>query len=177
MTTAQPASRNLLGGVARDISRVLQLASAARNYSRNLVADTERAEPADDGTRLDIELASATLRHSLDVVAGALTGSRDGVYTRSSALFDRAERRLEERSSTVGPAQLAIRDLMLIDGTMAGLAGLLRLAVTDYDTVPAGPGARGRGRQEARAIAGPDGASRLDARQPASEWAVLDLYQ
>jgi uncharacterized membrane protein YccC len=164
MATARPAGRGLFGGAAGDISRTLQLASAARNYSRNLVADTERAGLADDGTRRDIERASATLCHSLDVVADALTGSRDGTYTRSSALFDRAERRLEERASTVGPAQLAIRDLMLIDGTMAELAGLLRLAVTDYDTAPAGPGgARTPGWHEARAVAGPDRTFWLDA--------------
>jgi Fusaric acid resistance protein-like len=135
--TAQPVRCDLSGGPAGDISRVLQLASAARHYSRNLVADTERAGLADAGTRRDIELASAALSRSLDVVVGALIGPRDGVYTRSSALFDRAERRLEERAGTVGPAQLAIRDLMRIDGTMAGLAGLLRLAITDYDTAPA----------------------------------------
>jgi len=164
IATAQPTRCNLLGGAAGDISRTLQLASAARNYSRNLVADTERAWLADDWTRRDIERASATLRHSLDVVADALTGPRDGTYTRSSALFDRAERRLEERTSTVGPAQLALRDLMLIDGTMAELADLMRLAVTDYDTAPAGPGgARTRGRHEARALAGPDRTFRLDA--------------
>jgi hypothetical protein len=123
------------------------------------------------------------------VVAGALTGSRDVTYTRSSALFDRAERRLEECSSTPGPAQLAIRDLMLIDGTMAQMAGILGLAITDCDTEPAGPASSGgirvrgrvretdgagvgfaaltlidpRGRQVAHAVAGADGAYWLDA--------------
>ena len=178
--TAQPLRRNLFGTMEEDASRTVRLASAARNYSRNLVADTERAGLADACTRLDIELASATLRESLDVVADALTGSRDATYTRSAALFDRAERRLEQRSSTVGPDQLAIRDLKLIDGTMAGAAGYLGLRIADYDTQPAGSGGiqvRGRvhgaggagvglavltlidprGRQVARAAAGPDG--------------------
>ena len=139
MATAQPLRRNLFGTLDEDAGRAVRLASAARNYSRNLVADTEMAGPADPGTRLDIELASATLHQSLDVVAGALTGSRDVTYTRSSALFDRAERRLEECSRTAGSAQLAIRDLKLIDGTMAQMAGILGLAITDYDTEPAGP--------------------------------------
>ena len=83
---------------------------------------------------------------------------------------------------------LAIRDLKLIDGTMAQLAEVLGLAITDYDTVPATPDdgdgtrIRGRvrgsggagvpaaltlidshGRQAARAVAGPDGAYWLDA--------------
>ncbi len=138
--TAQPLRRNLFGTMEEDASRTVRLASAARNYSRNLVADTERAGLADACTRLDIELASATLRESLDVVADALTGSRDATYTRSSALFDRAERRLEQRSSTVGPDQLAIRDLKLIDGTMARAAEYLGLRIADYDTQLAGSG-------------------------------------
>jgi hypothetical protein len=33
--------------------------------------------------------------------------------------------------------QLAIRDLKLIDGTMARVAEVLGLAITDYDTVGA----------------------------------------
>ncbi|HYZ55551.1 MAG TPA: carboxypeptidase regulatory-like domain-containing protein [Streptosporangiaceae bacterium] len=161
-TTAQPLRRNLSGGIDEDTGRALRLASASRNYSRNLVADTEMAGPLDAGTRLDIELASATLRQSLDVVAGALTGPRDGVYTRSSALFDQAERRIEEHSGIVGPAQLAIRDLKLIDGTMAGMAEALGLSITDYDTVPAGSGSSGGIRVRGR-VRGPDGAGVLAA--------------
>jgi hypothetical protein len=144
--TAQPLRRNLIGTLDEDTGRAMRLASAARNYGRNLVADTEMAGLADPATRLDIELASAALQQSLDVVAGALTGPRDVIYTRSSALFDRAERRLEDRSAPAGPAQLAIRDLKLIDGTMAQLAELLGLAITDYDTEPAGGTARLSGR-------------------------------
>jgi hypothetical protein len=113
----------------------VRFASAARNYSRNLVADTETAAALDAGTRPGVELASATLRQSLDVVAGALTGPRDTVYTRSSAIFDQAERRLEERPGIARPQLFAVRDLKLIDGTMARMAELLGLTITDYDTV------------------------------------------
>jgi len=134
--TAQPLRRNLSGGLDEDTGRALRLASAARNYSRNLVTDAEAAGLLDAGTRPDIELASATLRRSLTAIAVALTGPRDEVYTRSSALFDQAERRVEENSGIAHPAQLAIRDLKLIDGTMARLAGGLGLTITDYDTVP-----------------------------------------
>jgi hypothetical protein len=150
MATAGPL--RLLDG---NVQGALRLASAARNYSRNLVADTGRAGLADARLRLDIELASATLRHSMDVITGALTGSREATYTWSAAIFDRAERRVEERASTDESAQLAIRDLKLIDGTMAGLAEAMGLAITDYDTVPAGPvspaAARTRGREDTRA--------------------------
>jgi hypothetical protein len=114
---------------------VMLLASASRHYSRNLVADVEAAGLLDGETRRDIETARATLHESLDMVARATTGSRDVVYTRSSALFDRAERRLEEDWASVGASQLAVRDLMLIDGAMARTAEVMGLAITDYDTV------------------------------------------
>ena len=65
-----------------------------------------------------------------------------GVYTRSSALFDQAERRLEERSGIAGPQQFTTRDLQAIDGTMAQTAEVLGLSITDYDTVPTGSGSR-----------------------------------
>ncbi len=146
MATAQPVRHNLSGSPDEDITQALQLASAARNYSRNLITDTERAGLADASTRLDIERAGTTLQHSLDAIAGALTGSKDGAYTRSSALFDQAERRIEECSVIASPAQLVIRDLKIIDGTFARMAEALGFLIADYDTAPAALGGCGSGR-------------------------------
>ncbi|HEX6521414.1 MAG TPA: carboxypeptidase regulatory-like domain-containing protein [Streptosporangiaceae bacterium] len=189
LTAAAPPLRSAFpGGIDEDTGHVLRLAAAARHYSRNLVTDARGAGPLDAGMRLDIELASMTLRHSLEAITGALTGPKDGVYARSSAIFDQAERRIEEHSGIAHPAQLAIRDLKLIDGTMARMAERLGLAITDYDTVSArpvspgdvrirghvrSPGGAGiqatltlidlRGRQAARTVAGADGEYWLDA--------------
>jgi len=135
VATAQPLRRNLTGKLDEEIGWVMLLASASRHYSRNLVADVEAAGLLDGETRRDIERASATLHESLEAVARATTGSRDVGYTRSSALFDRAERRLEEGWANVGAGRLAVRDLMLIDGAMARTAEVMGLAITDYDTV------------------------------------------
>jgi hypothetical protein len=95
MATAQPMRRGLFGGFDDSTWHALRLASAARDYSGNLVTDAGMAGVLDAGTRPDIELASATLQQSLDLIASALTGSQDGIYTRSSAIFDQAKRRLE----------------------------------------------------------------------------------
>jgi hypothetical protein len=100
-----------------------------------------RAGLPDAGPQPDIELATAALRRSLDAVAGALTGPRDGTYTRSAALFDQAERRIEDRSDIASPTQLAIHDFMLIDATFAEMAEALGLPIADYDTAPAAPAA------------------------------------
>jgi len=95
VATAQPLRRSLFGSFDEDTGAAMRLAAASRYYSRNLVADVETVRCLDPDTRADIERATATLHDSLDVVTGALNGSRDATYTRSSALFDRAERRLE----------------------------------------------------------------------------------
>ena len=67
-------------------------------------------------------------------ITEALNGARDGTYTRSAALFDRAERRLEQHPTASEKSSFAIRDLKLIDGTLAKLAELIGLKITDHDT-------------------------------------------
>jgi hypothetical protein len=79
--------------------------------------------------------ASGTLHQSIEVVARALTGPRDAIYTRSSSLFDRAERCLDVCPHRFDSTEFALRDLMLLDGTMAHMAELMGLGITDFDTV------------------------------------------
>jgi uncharacterized membrane protein YccC len=135
VATAQPLRRNLFGSFDERTGQAMRLAEASRNYSRNLVNDVEAIEPLEVDLRPDIARAGATLHHSLDILAGSFTGPRNSDYTRSSSLFDRTERCLEERAESMCEGQLAIRDLKLLDGTMAKMAEVLGLRVTDYDTV------------------------------------------
>ena len=134
---------------------MMRLAAASRHYSRNLVNDVEGVGPLDAAMRLDI---APRRGHPPDLArqssptpspAPPRTPPRTPPppppptlrrYTRSSALFDRTERRLEERAARLEDGQLAIRDLSRIDGAMATLADLAGLPVTDFDTVgDAGP--------------------------------------
>jgi uncharacterized membrane protein YccC len=133
IATAQPVRRNLFGSLDEDTSGAMRLASASRYYCRDLVADVEAARAPDAAARLDIKQAAATLCQSLDAIHSALTGPADMPYTRSSALLDQAERRLEQSRRTAAQTQLAIRDLKLIDGAMAALAQAIGLALTDDD--------------------------------------------
>jgi hypothetical protein len=135
VATAMPLRRNLFGSLDEETNETMRLASASRNYSRNLVADVAATGLPGTAARVDIERASTILHQSLDIVAGAVTGSRDATYTRSASLFDRAERRLEDNAGVVGAAgSLALRDPKLVDGTMARLAELMNLRIADYDT-------------------------------------------
>jgi hypothetical protein len=133
--TAQPVRRTIWGGADEDTVRALRLTVASRNYSRNLVVDTEGSRPPDVATDLDMARATATLHQSIEVVARALTGPRDGTYIRSSSLFDRAERSLDDCPNGLPSTEFALRDFKLLDSTMARLAELMGLAITDYDTV------------------------------------------
>jgi uncharacterized membrane protein YgaE (UPF0421/DUF939 family) len=132
--SAHPLRRIHSGTLDRHTSQGLRLAAACHNHSRNLVADSTMAGPLDADSRVPIQLANANLRRSLDAIVRALSGERDGVYIRSTALFDQASRRIEERSGLADPAYLAVRDLELIDGTLARMADFLGLAITDSDT-------------------------------------------
>jgi hypothetical protein len=116
----------------------VHLTSASRNYSRNLAVDIENARLTDVDSQLDLAHAGATLDASIEIVARALTGPKDLPYTRSSALFDQAEQTLEVSLERVEGTEFALRDFRLIDGTMASLAKLMGLRITDFDTVGMG---------------------------------------
>jgi Fusaric acid resistance protein-like len=135
VATAQPIRRTLSGGTNESIARALRLTSASRTYSRNLVVDVENSKSTDVNALLGVDQASATLDASIEVVARALTGRRDGIYARSSALFDEAEQKLECLPLHVDSTELVLRDFRLIDGTMAQLAEFMGLTITDFDTV------------------------------------------
>jgi hypothetical protein len=135
VATAQPLRRTVWGSADQDILRTLRLTSASRNYSRNLVVDAARSPQTGVSIHFDLTRASATLHQSIEVVARALTGPRDGTYTRSSALFDRVEGYLEDCPHRTASAQFAVRDFMLLDGAMAQTAELMGLRIVDYDTV------------------------------------------
>jgi uncharacterized membrane protein YccC len=134
VATAQPVGRTVWGSADEDIVVALRLTSASRNYSRNLVVDAGRLRSPDVSTDLDLARASTTLHDSIEVVARALTGPRNGTYTRSSSLFDQAERSLDACPHRSASTEFALRDLKLLDGTMARMASLMGLEITDYDT-------------------------------------------
>ena len=134
VATAQPLYRGFFGGVDEEMGRAVRLATVSRNYSRDLVADMASTPPLDAALREGINRATATLHRSMDTVANAMTGTSDGVYVRSSSLFDRAERSLEDGAVGLDQGCPAIRDFQLIDGSMAGMAEFIQLKIADFDT-------------------------------------------
>jgi len=134
LTTAKPLRRNLTGRIDEEIAESIRLASAARSYSRNLVVDIESGKPLDTKLRTDTANAVKTLQGSLQAIVDTLSDGKPGTYTRAAALFDRTERQLEKQTDDIHRNQLALRDLQLLDGTLAQIAGSLGMPLTDYDT-------------------------------------------
>src|SRR6202034_3248134 len=58
VATAMPLRRNLFGSFDEETNETMRLASASRNYSRNLVADVAATGLLDTTARTDIEQAS-----------------------------------------------------------------------------------------------------------------------
>jgi hypothetical protein len=137
IATARPLRRSPFGTYDEYTEEAMRLATASRNYSRDLVNDVQVARRLDSDTRADIQHASDTLHASLDVVAAAINGNRNVTYTRSAALFDRAAIRLEAHGVDTDEGQLALSDFKLIDEAMAQLAETIGLQQTYLDTTAA----------------------------------------
>jgi uncharacterized membrane protein YccC len=134
IATIAPLRGNILGNFDDSAVQASRLVAAARDYSRNLIADADAAEPIDPDVRAGIEYASGTLLDSIQGLIRAIHGGRDEVYVRSAALFDKPQRQLESVARALTPAQLACGEFKLLDGALAQLAGILRLRITDFDT-------------------------------------------
>jgi len=119
--------------------RFMTAASAARNYARNLLVDIPRSDP-DPGVVTTFVEARQRFSQSMAVLVAWLErGERDEAYVRSASLFDRSV--TAHPSPATGPAstpaatlQLLTRDLELLDGAMATMAGAMGLQVEALDT-------------------------------------------
>jgi uncharacterized membrane protein YccC len=112
--------------------------TAARRYALNLIRDVPRAvAPAPDIAAV-LDRGCQTLQASLTALQSAVADPHGTTYTRSASLFDLVEQRLAAPGNNGGNANLALRDLRLIDGALAELAGALGMDITSYDTGPAG---------------------------------------
>jgi uncharacterized membrane protein YccC len=118
------------GHTASQITQLLALATATRQYARSLAAwfDLDRLPTVDSPPLRD---AAEQLRASLQAFEDRLTTGEQRTYVRSASLLAPVLDELRHRPS---PLADALRDLTLLDGALAGLATALRMDVTDHDT-------------------------------------------
>ena len=125
-------------GQSQQAGATMAVATAGRRYALDLVRDIQPAAAPDADTTALLDLGGQTLQASLTALQSAVAGPNGGSYTRSASLFDLIEQRLAAPGSNAGHDHLALRDLRLIDGALAELAGVLGLDITSYDTGPTG---------------------------------------
>jgi uncharacterized membrane protein YccC len=159
VATVRPLRTPLLGRLAGRIAGFMQTASAARYYARNLIVDAStRHGLLGPAARTELIRARRQLMASITAVTTALhpavaaggqtsqsaadgedgghqTTAGAGQYTRSASLFAHVAHALPDRELT-SPAQLAMRDLQLLDGALAEAARSAGVTVSDLDTTP-----------------------------------------
>jgi hypothetical protein len=154
VATVWPLRTPLLGRLADRIAGFMQMATAARYYARNLILDaSSRHDDIGAGARAELIQARGQLTDSVTVVTTALypAGSQASQnaqhenghglqaaagaahYVRSASLFAHVADILPDRELTT-PAQLAMRDLQLLDGALAEAARWAGVTVSDLDT-------------------------------------------
>jgi hypothetical protein len=134
--TAAPLRRATFGRNSAQLTELLSVASAARQYLRSLAAQIEDASEdqalAAGPAAGSLRAAADQLGRSLDAVEHRIRTGERGCYTRSAALVALTLDNLRPRHS---PVRHALRDLTLLDGALARLAAALRMEVDDHDTV------------------------------------------
>jgi hypothetical protein len=145
------------GGQGQRAGATIVAATSARRYALNLVRDIPSAAVPDADTAALLNRGCRTLLASLSSLQSAVAGLGGGTYTRSASLFDLIEQRLAAPGSNSGDGHLALRDLRLVDGALAELAGALGLHVTSYDIGPAD--------DQIRSAGAPDPAGKLASSQ------------
>jgi len=154
VATVWPLRTPLLGRLADRIAGFMQTATAARYYARNLILDaSSRHDDIGAGARAELIQARGQLTDSVTAVTTALypAGSQASQsaphenghgqqaapgaphYVRSASLFAHVADILPDRELTT-PAQLAMRDLQLLDGALAEAARWAGVTVSDLDT-------------------------------------------
>ncbi len=135
VATATPLRRATFGRNSTQLTEILLVSSAARQYARALAASMEQAEangevlPWADNRQL--RAAAGQLRTAAAAIEHRIATGEHGRYVRSSALVALALDDLRPRHS---PLAQALQDLTLLDGALARLATALQMDIDDHDT-------------------------------------------
>lgn len=135
MATATPLRSVTFGHNSTQLTQILVVSSAARQYARSLADVIDRAEA--DGERLpwadnrQVRAAVEQLRASAQAIEHRIATGESGSYVRSAGLVALI---LDDLRSRHSPLADALSDLTLLDGALAQLAAALRMRIDDHDT-------------------------------------------
>ena len=156
VATVRPMRTPVFGRLASRAAGFMVTAAAAQHYARNLLLDAStRYADLDKPAIESLGVARGQLADSIGAVTAALAPAPGAAgeagrdhgpggapvrqyarqYVRSASLFERVADQLPGQPLT-SRAQLALRDLQLLDGALAEAARWAGVPVTDLDTVP-----------------------------------------
>ncbi|TAN24787.1 MAG: FUSC family protein [Actinomycetota bacterium] len=135
VATVSPLQWSLLGGLNREVNELISRVSAVRNYSRSFVADLR--EPSSISTGAAESLVSVVQRMNFSL--NSLTRrniEHSSPYVRVSSFIEAAKTELGLLATplAMNKIDLLMRDLILLDGSLAALAKALKVQVTSLDT-------------------------------------------
>jgi hypothetical protein len=135
VTTMRPVGIPFIATADSPHGRLLETTAASRHYARNLLIDTTADIELTAEVREQLNAAGRQLADSLGELIAHLQHSdtTPRSYVRTASLFDRVSALLDS-GDYLAPRELALRDLQLLDGTMATLAQSLGLTVRALDT-------------------------------------------
>ncbi|MCW2524881.1 MAG: Fusaric acid resistance protein-like, partial [Frankiales bacterium] len=141
--TAAPLRTSTFGRNSAQLSEISSVSAAARSYARSLAVE---AESVGSISSPPLRRAAAQLRESLAAIDNRIATGQSGEYLRAASLIELASQSVGGEADS--DAELAQRDLTLLDGALARLAAALQMAVRDHDTTetqtPAEPIEAGR---------------------------------
>lgn len=136
-STAQALRHTTFGRNSTQLASIRALSAAARTYARSLAVQADIAARAGQGEVPQLRPAAAQLDESMSAIEVRIETGRHGRYVRCASLVDAAVSALPPGHVA---ARLALRDLALLDGTLARLAAVLQMEVTAWDTESAQAG-------------------------------------
>jgi uncharacterized membrane protein YgaE (UPF0421/DUF939 family) len=131
--TAKPLRSTTFGRNSTQLTDIVSITAAARDYVRSLAVEADAAGAI---TSPELRQAAQQLRAGTSAIEARIEVGQHGSYVRSASLLELAARTLPAGDS---PARFALRDLTLLDGALARLATALQMEVRDLDTTVTAP--------------------------------------
>jgi len=135
IAAVSPLQWSLLGGLNREVNELISRASGVRNYSKSFLADLR--EPAEVSREFSESLAEVVQR--LNYSIGSLSHpnvDRTTPYLRISSFIESTKSALglDATPLKMEKVDLLMRDLSLLDGSLAALSKAIGVPVTSLDT-------------------------------------------
>lgn len=134
LSTVSPLSWSMLGALNRDVTELLSIATAIRNYAKSLVADVKRPSRLPEESITELEAIQNQLQASISTLTQSNSNPRFP-YTRISSLVHASKSKLGIISTpnALTKIDLVLRDITLLDGALASMAAHLEIPVKSLD--------------------------------------------